>query len=87
MTAYTIARSLSRPVKQLSLKGEFTAQVLGMFENACDLVTPAGDVVALVVPQIGNGPFNIVVDDLIGPFAGIKVGTPASLVNDIYGFS
>ena len=47
MTAYTIARSLSRPVKQLFLKGEFTAQVLGMFENACDLVTPAGDVVAL----------------------------------------
>jgi hypothetical protein len=46
--------------------------VLAVFERACDLVTPGGpalsgverDVVALVLPEIGNGPLNIVVERL-----------------------
>jgi len=57
------AHSISRSVKELLLKQEPGVQVLGVFEHACNLVTPDSDVVALVVPDIGNGPFNIVIED------------------------
>jgi len=67
---------MSRPVKELLLQGRFTAQVVGVFEHACNLVTPDGEVVALVVPDIGNGPFNIVMDDQPAFFAEIETNTP-----------
>jgi hypothetical protein len=38
----------------------FNARVLASFERACDLITQRGTVVAFVHPQIGNGPFNVV---------------------------
>ena len=32
----------------------FSAQVLADFERACNLVTPEGDIIALVLPEIGD---------------------------------
>jgi hypothetical protein len=77
-----IARSISRPVCEWLhrlYKGRFDARVLAVFERACDLVTPDGAVVALVIPQIGDGPLNVVVDGEAGLFSGIATGAPVTL--------
>jgi len=82
MTTSTIARSISRPVRerlQRLEEGQSAGRVLAVFDRACDLITDDGDVVALVVPQVGNGPLNVVVDDTARYFAGIVPGTRVSL--------
>jgi hypothetical protein len=48
-----------------------------VFDHACDLVGPDGDVVALVLPEIGNGPLNVLVDGWPGAFAAVDLGTHA----------
>jgi hypothetical protein len=58
-----VARSISRSVSQRIESGLEGARVLAVFERACNLVTPRGDVVALVLPEIGNGPLNVVVEE------------------------
>lgn len=60
----------------------FHARVLAVFERACSLVTADGSVSALVLPHLGNGPLNIVVDGSPGDFASIEPGKPARLVRD-----
>jgi hypothetical protein len=79
MRTRIVARSISRPVRQRLGQGQFVAQVLAVFERACNLVTPDGDVVALVTPQISNGPLNIVVDGATDLFTGINPNTPVML--------
>jgi hypothetical protein len=58
-----VARSISRTV-QVDLFSEQAAtwHVLGVFDRACNLATPAGDVVAVVLPDVGDGPLNVVLD-------------------------
>lgn len=80
-----VVRSISRPVRERLHRwhqDQFDAQVLAVFERACDLVTPDGVVVALVLPQIGDGPLNVVVDGEAGLFAGIDAGAPVTLDGD-----
>jgi len=79
MTVWAVARSISRSAREQLRQHRFDARVLGAFEHACDLVTPGGDVVALVTPQVGDGPLNVVLDSVAGLFAGIDPGTPATL--------
>jgi hypothetical protein len=79
MSVRTIARSISRPVQERLRGRPFAARVLAVFEHACDLVTPAGDVVALVTPQVGDGPLNIVVEKRPGVFATVEPGGRARL--------
>jgi len=76
---HVIARSISRPVWERLREGPFAARVLAVFEHVCDLTTPDGRVVALVLPQIGDGPLNIVVDGRPGDFAAVRPGMPAWL--------
>jgi len=73
------ARSISRPVHAALRQGPFTAHVLAIFDHACDLVTPNGDVIAMVTLQIGDGPLNIVVHGEPGDFALLQPGTAARL--------
>lgn len=76
--AQTVARSISRPAKEQLRRwqtGRFDARVLAVFERACDLVAPDG-VVALVLPEIGNGPLSVVVDGAAGVFDGLEPGAP-----------
>jgi hypothetical protein len=78
----TVARSISQPVRerlQRLEEGRFASRVLAVFDRACDLVTDDGDVVALVVPRVGDGPLNVVVNGTAGHFAGIVPGTRVSL--------
>ena len=62
MIRHVAARSISRPAADNLRRTPFVARVLAAFEQACDLVTPNGDVIAIVTPQIGDGPLNIVVE-------------------------
>ncbi|RPJ55528.1 MAG: DUF2877 domain-containing protein [Dehalococcoidia bacterium] len=82
MTMWTVARSISWPVKQRLGQGQFIGRVLAVFENACNLVTSDGEVMALVTPQIGNGPFNIVVDNTAGLFSEITPNTLVALEDE-----
>ena len=82
MTTCIVAHSISRPVQERLQRmegGQFAGQVLAGFDRACDLVTDDGDVVALVVPRVGDGPFNIVVNGTAGCFARIAADTRVSL--------
>ncbi len=63
------ARSVSRPALALLRRRPFAAHVLANFERACDLVTPAGEVLALVSPEVGDGPLNVVLDRGFPPHA------------------
>jgi hypothetical protein len=80
--SHIVARSISRPVRERlhrSCQDRFDARVLAVFERACELVTHDGDVVALVSPQIGDGPLNVVVDGAVGLFARVHTSTPVRL--------
>ncbi len=79
MRARTCARSISRPVWERLQARLPPARVLAVFERACDLATAGGDVIALVTPQIGDGPLNVVLEEKDHSFAGFEPGTPAWL--------
>src|SRR5215216_837434 len=38
-------------------------RILHVFDRACNLINERKEVLAIVTPQIGNGPFNLVVED------------------------
>jgi Protein of unknown function (DUF2877) len=82
MSALLSARSISRPIREQLERKPFAAHVLAVFDQACDLVTPDGNVIALVIPSVGNGPLNIVVDGTPGVFASLSPGTAATLRAD-----
>jgi hypothetical protein len=79
VTTWTVARSISRPVRERLRQGRSVARVLAVFERACDLITPGGDVIALVTPQIGDGPLNVVVDGGAGLFDRVHSAAPVTL--------
>ena len=67
------------PARSISLRAagfcaqELAGRVLASFERVCDLVTDAGEVVALVWGGIGNGPLNVVLAQ--GPGVSLPAGT------------
>jgi hypothetical protein len=75
----TVALSISRAVRERLDAGRFDARVLAVFDRACNLVTQDGDVVTLVIPQVGDGPLNVVVDGASGLFAGVGTSAVAKL--------
>ena len=79
MSMHIVARSISRTMWERLWEGPFAARVLAVFEHACNLVTPEGRVVALVLPQIGDGPLNIVVHGRPGDFVAVEPGMSARL--------
>jgi hypothetical protein len=79
MSCRVIARSISRPVWERLEEASFAARVLAVFEHVCDLITSDGQVLALVLPQVGDGPLNIVVESTPGGFAALEPGMPAWL--------
>jgi hypothetical protein len=79
-----LALSISRSVQHLTgAPVPVNLRVLGVFDRACDLVAPGGQVVALVTPDIGDGPFNIVVEAHAGEWSSIKPGTPAQIQESV----
>jgi hypothetical protein len=60
------ARSISLRAARI-LRPGVTGRLLASFERVCDLVTDAGEVVALVWGGIGDGPLNVVLAGDRGP--------------------
>jgi hypothetical protein len=56
-------------------------RVLAVFDHACDLMIAGERVVALVTPQVGAGPLNVVVRGSPGLFRDIAPGMPATLTD------
>ena len=79
MSFRVIARSISRPVWERLGEGAFAARVLAVFTQVCDLITADGQVVALVLPQVGDGPLNMVVESTPGDLATLEPGVPTWL--------
>ena len=65
------ARSISLRAAAI-LRPGVTGSVLASFERVCELVTDAGEVVALVWDGIGNGPLNVVLEGR--PVAALPAG-------------
>ena len=40
-------------------------RILHVFEQACNLIDERGEILSIVIPQIGDGPFNLVVENNI----------------------
>jgi len=76
MSVRIVARSISRSALERLQGRGFAGRVLAVFERACDLVAPDGGVVALVLPGVGDGPLNIVVE---GGLPAVEPGAPARL--------
>lgn len=64
ITVLSISRSL---VEELKFR-PFVGRVAGRFERACNLVDSDGRVIALTLPEVGNGPFSTVIDGWPGCF-------------------
>ncbi len=57
------ARSIASPTLAW-LRDPVPARVLHVFKDACNLVAEDGEILSLVMPTIGDGPFNIILDPL-----------------------
>ena len=57
------ARSIASPTLAW-LRDPVPARVLHVFKDACNLVAEDGEILSLVMPNIGDGPFNIILDPL-----------------------
>ena len=86
MTVHLAARSISRPALGTLRQAPFAARVLAAFEQACDLVTPNGQVIAVVTPQIGDGPLSIVVEARAGVLGTVERNAPVELKGDALQF-
>ena len=73
-TTRIAVRSASRQVQEWLDRGPLSARVLAAFEQVCNLVTSDGDVIALVAPQVDNGPFNVVLEDMAGLWGQVRPG-------------
>jgi hypothetical protein len=61
------ARSITDQVKSWLAVSQ-AARVLHVFEDVCNLINEHGEVLSVVTQKIGNGPFNLVIDEAI-PFS------------------
>jgi hypothetical protein len=68
------ATSISRPIRQRLQEIGFAGRVLSVHQVVCNLVDDERDFITLLAPQVGEGPFSIVVDTT---FNGIAVGDSA----------
>jgi hypothetical protein len=68
------AISISRPVQQRLQDQGFEGQVLSIHQVACNLIDDGRNVITLLAPAVGDGPFSIVIDSA---FEGLSVGDPA----------
>ena len=70
------ALSISQPVFDTAKREGLTVRVFASYHHACNLVTSDRKIFALVSPTIGNGPLNIVIQE-IGALQHVKPGVLA----------
>ncbi len=79
MSARVMARSISRPLWEQLHEPSTAAAILAVFERACVLVAPAERVLTLVLPELGDGPLNIVLDGQCADLSTLKPRMPCAL--------
>jgi hypothetical protein len=57
-------------------------KILHVFDPACNLINERREVLSIVVSQIGNGPFNLVVEDHLLFSAHLQVDSPVTVLGD-----
>ena len=60
------------------LENSHNPRVLHVFDNACNLINEHREVLSIVTLQIGNGPFNLVVEDNIFFTDSVHIESPVS---------
>jgi hypothetical protein len=53
-------------------------RILHLFDHACNLINEHRDVLSIVTPQFGNGPFNLVIEDAVLFFDNLNLQSPVS---------
>ena len=54
-------------------------RILHVFDHACNLINERREVLSIVTPQIGNGPFNLVIEDDILFSDHLNLESPVSV--------
>jgi hypothetical protein len=57
-------------------------RILHVFDRACNLINERNEVLSVVTQEIGNGPFNLVVEEIVLFSNDLNVETPVSISND-----
>jgi hypothetical protein len=57
-------------------------RILHVFDRACNLINERGEVLSVVTPGIGNGPFNLVVEDMVLFTEHLNIESPVSIIED-----
>jgi hypothetical protein len=73
------ALSVALPLWQAVLARPFAGAVAGIFARACNLSDDRGRLVTLAAPEVGNGPFSIVVDAAAAWLLELEPGQPATV--------
>lgn len=81
------ARSVSRSVWETLDRASFPGQIVAVYDRACTLAFPDGNLVSLVLSEIGDGPLNIVMApggflpgaDTLGALAALQPGQAVRL--------
>jgi hypothetical protein len=76
------AISISRRVKDSWDEALPGSRVAAVFDRACNLLSVDGRVTSLVLPDIGNGPLNVVVQGQRGAFLGTRPGQQTATSGD-----
>lgn len=64
------------------LKNARYARILHVFDRACNLINQRGEVLSIVTPQIGAGPFNLVIEEDVFFSDHLEVQSPISIRTD-----
>ena len=79
MLAQIPALSMSRSVREWLPEQPAPGRVLAVFARSCLLSSEDGRLLSLVLPELGDGPLNVVTRGGKGIFAGVEMGRAASL--------
>lgn len=76
------ASAVGQPVTRLAQPGPVNLSLLSQHRHVLNLLTPAGDLVAVVDDTVGPGPFNVVVANWDGCAAALSPGQGGYLYDD-----
>jgi len=77
------ARSIARPLLVDLHQRPFSGRVWGVYRRACNLIDETGKVITLVLPEVGNGPFAIVINGSPDMFEALAPRQPVQATPEI----
>jgi len=82
MSFFEISAISLSPYVNVWLANSLHPRTLHVFDRVCNLINERRDVLSIVTPQIGNGPFNLVVQDGVLFSARLNMESPISISVD-----